>query len=363
MTPIWCLLLLLQFPALHANVLPDPKSLDRNDDGGNDSEVDPIENLRLNQAELLKRGIKLIEGDEVQVPGDSEDLDENGDYVEVWIPRRRWTGGVVPYTYRDHFDNEDKRVIEDALDSLNRKLGSSCVQFRPRQSEENYVYIVKMNGCFSAVGMVGGGQRLSLGNRCVTNGVVQHEFLHALGILHEQSRSDRDDYINLYPENMIQGTEYAFGKMGQHSQYGQSVAYDYNSIMHYGSDAFSKNGHYTISKKTGDFIHANRKEVTEQDLKKIRIMYQCSGGGGGGGTDVNCQDSQENCAGWAQAGYCTKSQTWMSEHCKKSCGKCGGGSGCKYEDKRNDCLSYKSYCTDNQYVDWMKKNCAKTCQC
>ena len=93
--------------------------------------------------------------------------------------------------------------------------------------------------------------------------------------------------------------EHNFGKKGQHSQYGQSVAYNYNSIMHYGkqlsiylliymfmgtinrcvsgSGAFSKNGKPTILKKNMERIHANRQKITEQDLKKIRIMYKCSG--------------------------------------------------------------------------------------
>ena len=93
--------------------------------------------------------------------------------------------------------------------------------------------------------------------------------------------------------------DFNFGKNGQHSENGQSVTYNYNSIMHYGkqlsiylliymfmgtlnrcvsgSGAFSKNGKPTILKKNMEWIQANRKEVTEQDLKKIRIMYQCSG--------------------------------------------------------------------------------------
>merc|ERR1719290_969349 len=100
-------------------------------DDGNDSEVDPITNIGVNQTELLELGIKLIEGDEVQEVGDSEDLDENGDYTETWIPRQRWTDRVVPYEYTHAFGSEEKWVIKGALDSLNRKLGSSCLQFRP----------------------------------------------------------------------------------------------------------------------------------------------------------------------------------------------------------------------------------------
>lgn len=52
--------------------------------------------------------------------------------------------------------------------------------------------------CFSSVGNRHiGKQRLSIGNNCDRLATVEHEFLHALGFWHEQSRADRDDYVNI----------------------------------------------------------------------------------------------------------------------------------------------------------------------
>lgn len=55
-----------------------------------------------------------------------------------------------------------------------------------------------------------GAQKLSLGlgNGCNLTATVMHELLHALGFWHEQSRADRNLYVEILWEN-IQGGSYA----------------------------------------------------------------------------------------------------------------------------------------------------------
>jgi len=52
-----------------------------------------------------------------------------------------------------------------------------------------------------------GYQPLSLqANRCLrSSSIVTHEFMHALGAYHEQSRTDRDRYVNIHWENIREG--------------------------------------------------------------------------------------------------------------------------------------------------------------
>lgn len=59
--------------------------------------------------------------------------------------------------------------------------------------------------CWSYVGGDGKGQDVSIGAGCDTKAVVEHELLHALGFYHEQSRSDRDDYVKIWWDQIEEG--------------------------------------------------------------------------------------------------------------------------------------------------------------
>lgn len=62
--------------------------------------------------------------------------------------------------------------------------------------------------CFSSVGNQRvGKQTLSIGTNCDRIATIEHEFLHALGFWHEQSRSDRDDYVKIMWDYILDGTE------------------------------------------------------------------------------------------------------------------------------------------------------------
>ena len=62
-------------------------------------------------------------------------------------------------------------------------------------------------------------------------GTVIHELAHAQGIIHEQSRPDRDQYINIKWENIGQPFKPQFGI---HRSASDDGPYDLDSVMHYG---------------------------------------------------------------------------------------------------------------------------------
>ncbi|KAH7983437.1 hypothetical protein HPB52_012049 [Rhipicephalus sanguineus] len=82
----------------------------------------------------------------------------------------------------------------------------TCIKFQAHTDEENYVSIAYRQGrCASNVGMQGGEQTVALDPRlCMGLGQVVHEFLHALGFFHEHSRPDRDEYVDVVWDNIVE---------------------------------------------------------------------------------------------------------------------------------------------------------------
>ncbi len=143
-----------------------------------------------------------------------------------------WPGGVVPYAFDPGVTqlNRDRSVA-----AMAEWESVALVDFVPRTSESNYVYIQNGSGNSSFVGMVGGAQTLNMASWSVKF-IIVHELGHALGLLHEQQRTDRNTYVQINTANIDPGSLGNFNIQGSSSHFGD---YDFESTMHYSQCAFS----------------------------------------------------------------------------------------------------------------------------
>ncbi len=195
------------------------------------------------------------------------------------IGGRRWDNGIIPFEL-----DEDLPLLNkiSALEAIALWQKNTHVEFieltsKNRSAYSDYLSFVPAYGttCSSYVGRQGGKQFINLAPRCNTMNAA-HEIGHAMGLWHEQSREDRDQYVQILWENIDEEHRYNFV---QHLTDGQDYAeYDYDSIMHYTAYAFSKNGKKTIIPLSENANIGQRDHLSVLDIDAVNTMYPENGG-------------------------------------------------------------------------------------
>lgn len=109
--------------------------------------------------------------------------------------------------------------------------------------------------------------------------VYLHEFGHVIGLNHEHSREDRDQYVRINSKNIVNGVGHNFDKL---SYYVKDTPYDYYSIMHYGIYNYASNKSeptIEILNPDNDDIDIDdigaRRKLSEDDIKWANKLYKC----------------------------------------------------------------------------------------
>ncbi|KAJ8012144.1 hypothetical protein DPEC_G00065620 [Dallia pectoralis] len=238
--------------------LPTSRVLEYDVDGGRNLDIFDINE---------EAGLHLVEGDIV--------LDEKQGRNSIIGDKYRWPK-TIPYYFEDDLEINAKGVILKAFEQYRLK---TCIDFKPWEGEKNYISVFKGNGCFSSVGNRNvGKQRLSIGANCDRIATIEHEFLHALGFWHEQSRSDRDDYVSIMRDHISEGKESNFNMYNDTTSSSLGVPYDYGSVMHYSKNSFRNGTEPTIVTKIPAFadVIGQRMEFSDNDLLKLHRLYSCT---------------------------------------------------------------------------------------
>lgn len=190
-----------------------------------------------------------------------------------------WPNATIPYVIAP---NHPKQA--DILRAINTLRSSTNLCLQPRTTETDYIYIMYQAGvCGSSfVGRQGNRQVVKIGDRCGnTMGSAMHEIMHAAGFWHEQSRSDRDRYVDIILANVnvtsSNDPRHNFRKYDRGTDIGN---YDYASIMHYGQYAFAKPDPanpgrrlVTIRPRQSGVSIGQRSQLSAGDVSSINEVY------------------------------------------------------------------------------------------
>ncbi|KAK3087884.1 hypothetical protein FSP39_012023 [Pinctada imbricata] len=103
---------------------------------------------------------------------------------------------------------------------------------------------------------------------------IAHEMAHTIGITHEQKRSDRDGYVTVHFDAIVEDKVKNFDKDQTYNYH----PYDIESIMHYQQEAFSNGNGNTIDVADENlaFLIRSRGSMTYYDVSDILTAYKCS---------------------------------------------------------------------------------------
>jgi hypothetical protein len=180
-----------------------------------------------------------------------------------------WTNSRVFYQFDTNVTQANQTNFLAACSEWSQVTNINFIQ---RSAEQNYIYVQSGTTNDSAVGMIGGRQIMNI-TSWNSKFIIAHEIAHALGMVHEQSRSDRDTFVRINTNNIIQGQGHNFIIQAT-SNY---TPYDFASIMHYSATAFSSNQLNTIEAQSAysneQQFMGNRQYLTSRDAASMYIRY------------------------------------------------------------------------------------------
>lgn len=212
-------------------------------------------------------------------------LDNVVNGIGLWTNRTEDGRLRVPIsisTSGNTFSPSQISVIKLGMDMIEE---TGVVKFVERTTESDFIDFFKTQGgpCWSNgpglfLDSEEGSNIIGLSTNCFLPGIIAHEILHALGFVHEQSRTDRDEHVIINEENIVENgyAQKAYTKLQTDSL---GTPYDFGSIMHYQQRTFRKSKGLKTFDVRGElppdivFI-GQRSRLSHGDAQRLRVSQQ-----------------------------------------------------------------------------------------
>uniref|UniRef100_A0A0K0EGS0 Metalloendopeptidase n=1 Tax=Strongyloides stercoralis TaxID=6248 RepID=A0A0K0EGS0_STRER len=195
-------------------------------------------------------------------------------YKDPWI-------SPIKYCVKPRVNEENvKKAISDIEEN-------TCIMFKKQEHCKNdtqEIVFKEGEACVSFIGHVSKNhsQIITLSSGCYINPyIILHEIGHALGLVHEHSRKDRDEYVKINLNSLISNEEGNYQIIEHPKYFNYSTAYDYSALMHYAPYDFATFwkwafGYPVISPRLSwqySRMMGQRKKMTFNEYKRINLCY------------------------------------------------------------------------------------------